>query len=58
MYTFLEIQQIFRSVNSWEELRKVSIAFVAIIEDGDLSRNKKFYIAEQSAACLLKIENL
>jgi hypothetical protein len=58
MYSFLEIEFIFKNCFSWEELMKACDCFLFIIPDGDLPIEHRQFIAEQSSKRYRQIENL
>lgn len=57
MYSFIEIETIFRNCLSIDELTRVNEAFTAVIEDRDISNLKIFFIRKKRRLRLREIEN-
>lgn len=55
MYSFLEIETFFRNCNTWAELDRCCKAFLFVMFEGDLSRDKVDFIREKS---LERVEQL
>lgn len=58
MYSFLEIEAIFRNCANWEDLENACNCFLWVMADGDLSPTMRIFIAEQSQNRFREIENL
>ena len=58
MYSFLEIEFIFKNCLNWSELSRTCEAFLLLIQDGDLSFEKRMFISEQSDKRFREIENI
>ena len=56
MYSFIEIETIFRNCLSIDELTRVNEAFTAVIEDRDISNLKIFFIRKKRRLRLQEIE--
>lgn len=56
MYSFIEIETIFRNCHSIDELTRVNEAFTAVIEDRDISNLKIFFIRKKRRLRLREIE--
>lgn len=57
MYSFIEIETIFRNCLSVDELTRVNEAFTTVIEDRDISNLKIFFIRKKRRLRLREIEN-
>lgn len=58
MYSFLEIEAIFRNCQNWEELKKSCQCFLWVLADGDITVEQKLFIQEQSNKRYREIENI
>lgn len=58
MYSFLEIEAIFRNCKNWTELKQACDSFLCVIADGDLAPEIRIFIAEKSQIRYREIENL
>jgi hypothetical protein len=58
MYSFLEIEFIFRNCNNWEELAKACECLLVVMADGDLLSAHRLFISEQSNKRFRELENL
>lgn len=58
MYSFLEIEFIFRNCINWDDLQKVCNCFLFVMADGDLTQEQRVFIAEKSNERFRQIENL
>ena len=58
MYSYLEIEAIFRNCANWEDLENACNCFLWVMTDGDLSPTMRIFIAEQSQTRFREIENL
>ena len=56
MYSFIEIETIFRNCLSVDELTRVNEAFTTVIEDRDISNLKIFFIRKKRRLRLREIE--
>jgi uncharacterized protein YjbK len=57
MYSFIEIEIIFKNCLSLDELNRVNEAFASVIEDRDISNLKIFFIRKKRRLRLREIEN-
>lgn len=58
MYSFLEIDFVFKNCLNWDELERACNCFLSVMIDGDLTNEQRLYIAEKSNESFRQIENL
>lgn len=58
MYSFLEIDFVFKNCLNWDELERACNCFLSVMIDGDLTNEQRLYIAEKSNERFRQIENL
>lgn len=59
MYSFIEIEQIFRNCMNWNDLESVCKLFIGyVVPDGNLSFDKMNFISEKSMQRFRELENL
>lgn len=58
MYSFLEIEFIFRNCLNWEDLERACNSFLTVMIDGDLTNDQRLFVAEKSQERYRQIENL
>lgn len=58
MYSFLEIEEIFRNCHSWAELDRCCKAFLYVMFEGALSRDKVNFIREKSLERVKQLDQM
>jgi len=58
MYSFLEIEFIFRHCNNWDELARACEALLYVMVDGDLLLEQRLFVKEQSNKRFRELEKL
>ena len=56
MYSFIEIERLFKDCRSFQEVRQARQAFATIHQDGDLSSTKLFFVRKQQRIRLQELE--
>jgi len=56
MYSFIEIERLFKDCRSFEEVRQARKSLSMVHEDGDLSNKKLFFARKQQRLRLRELE--